>query len=106
MLKDNPMHESEFILDWLDRSKETKPISSESIDSKVVRANIDKKARNRAENDDLTPNEKIKDTRIHRKAEISEIANPIQENSTSTKDKPSNTAPTLNRVVYLPRRRS
>ncbi|WP_127346169.1 transposase [Pseudidiomarina mangrovi] len=106
MLKDNPMHESEFILDWLDRSKETKPISSESIDSKVARANIDKKARTRAENDDLTPNEKIKDTRTHRKAEISEIANQIQENSTSTKDIPVNNATTLNRVVYLPRRRS
>lgn len=107
MMKDQPMHESDFVMDWLDRNHEENPISVESIDSKVIRTNIEKNAKARVKNDNLTPTEKIRNTRERRKIEIEKTANKVEDNSVSSpKEKSnSNTETKTASVVYLPRRR-
>jgi len=107
MMKDQPMLESEFVMDWLDKNHEENPISVESIDSKVKRANIEKNAKARARNDKLTPTEKIKNTRERRKIEIEQTANKVEGNSVSSPQEKShsNTESKSSSVVYLPRRR-
>jgi putative transposase len=107
MMKDQPMHESEFVMDWLDKNHEENPISVESIDSKAIRTNIEKKAKARAKNDNLTPTEKTKNTREHRKVEIEKTANKVEDSSMSSpQERPSNnTYASASSVVYLPRRR-
>ena len=107
MIKDQPMYESEFVIDWLDKNHEENPISVESIDSKVIRTNIERNAKTRAKNDDLTPTERVKSTRERRNLEIEKTANKVEDNSTSLpQEKPkSNTEPKPSSVVYLPRRK-
>lgn len=105
MLKDLPMHESEFVQDWIDGKKEANPINIESIDSTVRRKETEKTAKLRAKKDKLTFSEKSKNTREHRNNEINSLANPVinttdptsQENHLIAEVKPS-------KVVYLPRR--
>ena len=107
MLKDRPMQESEFVMDWIDENNEKRPISVESIDSKETRANIEKKAKSRAKKDELSATEKMKDTREHRRTEIETTANKVEKNSEPThQDKSSsNTNSSPSKVAYLPRRR-
>ena len=107
MLKDRPMHESEFVMDWIDGVNEKSPISVESIDSKETRANIEKKAKTRAKKDELSVTEKMKNTREHRKAEIEATANRVEKKSEPAhQDKSSsNTKSSPSKVAYLPRRR-
>ena len=107
MMKDQPMHESEFVMDWLDKNHEENPISVESIESKVIRTNIEKSAKTRAKNDDLTPTEKVKNTRERRNIEIEITANKVEDNSASLPQEKSksNTEPRPSSVVYLPRRK-
>lgn len=107
MMKDQPMHESDFVMDWLDRNHEENPISVESIDSKFIRTNIEKNAKARVKNDNLTPTEKIRNTRERRKIEIEKTANKVEDNSESSpKEKSNSNAGTKTAsVVYLPRRR-
>lgn len=107
MMKDQPMHESDFVMDWLDKNHEENPISVESIDSKVIRTNMERNAKTRAKSDDLTPTEKVKNTRERRKIEIEKTANKVEDNSVSLPQKKSNdnTEPELSSVVYLPRRK-
>ena len=101
------MHESEFVMDWLDKNHEENPISVESIDSKVIRTNIERNAKTRAKNDDLTPTEKVKNTRERRNIEIEKTANKVEDNSVSLPQEKSksNTEPKPSSVVYLPRRK-
>ena len=107
MMKDQPMHESEFVMDWLDKNHEENPISVESIDSKIIRTNIEINAKTRAKNDDLTPTEKVKNTRERRNIEIEQTANKVEDNSASLPQEKfkSNTEPKPSSVVYLPRRK-
>lgn len=107
MLKDRPMQESEFVMDWIDESNEKSPITVESIDSKETRVNIEKKAKSRAKKDELSTTEKMKNTREHRKAEIEATANKVEKNSEPAhQDKSrSNTNSSPSKVAYLPRRR-
>ncbi|CAH9055561.1 Transposon Tn7 transposition protein TnsB [Pseudoalteromonas sp. CIP111854] len=107
MLKDRPMQESEFVMDWIDESNEKSPITVESIDNKEARVNIEKKAKSRAKKDELSATEKMKNTREHRKAEIEATANKVEKNSEPAhQDKSrSNTNSSPSKVTYLPRRR-
>lgn len=108
MLKNLPMHESEFVLDWLNKNHEENPVSVESIDSKVIRTNIERKAKTRAKSDSTTPSEKTKSTREHRNAEVRRTGNKVESNSLSSsrKEPEGNTDVRASSVVYLPRRRS
>jgi hypothetical protein len=58
-------------------------------------------------NDNLTPTEKTKNTREHRKVEIEKTANKVEDSSMSSpQERPSNnTYASASSVVYLPRRR-
>ncbi|WP_417438885.1 transposase [Idiomarina sp.] len=108
MLKNLPMHESEFVLDWLNRNYEKSPISVESIDTKVSRTNIEKKAKARSKSDRMTSAEKTKNTRERRKTEIHETANKVVSDPSlrvQPNDK-TDISTNTNSVVYLPRRRS
>jgi len=107
MLKDYPMHESEFVLDWLDSKHEATPITVESIDSKVRRKNVEKKAKSRAKKDELTFTEKTKNAREHRKNEIDTNASKVENNTSPPRQGNGHTKPEIksSEVVYLPRRR-
>ncbi|MFK3866322.1 transposase [Pseudoalteromonas rhizosphaerae] len=107
MLKDRPMQESEFVMDWIDESNEKSPITVESIDSKETRANIEKKAKTRVKKDELSVTEKMKNTREHRKAEIEATANKVEKKSEPAhQDKSSSNAKSSpSKIAYLPRRR-
>jgi putative transposase len=107
MLKDYPMHESEFVLDWLDSNHEATPITVESIDSKVRRKNVEKMAKSRAKKDELTFTEKTKNARVHRKNEIDTNASKVENNTSLPRQSKDHTKPEIksSEVVYLPRRR-
>lgn len=106
MLKDSPMQESEFVMDWLDSTHEKKPINVESIDSKAKRTSIAKKAKSRMKDNSLTLNEKTRNTREHRKAEIEATANRVEKNTALPRQDTasSNKNSSSNCVIYLPRR--
>jgi putative transposase len=108
MFKDLPMYESEFFQDWLDGKKEENPINIEFIDSQSHRKKIEKSAKLRSKNDDLTFTEKIKNSREHRNNEINLGANPVKNNRGTTLDENSlsQMKSKSSDVVYLPRRPS
>jgi hypothetical protein len=101
------MHESEFVLDWLDSNHEETPITVESIDSKARRKSVEKKAKSRANNDELTFTEKTKNTREHRQNEIDTNASKVEKNTSTPQQGNGHTKPEIksSEVVYLPRRR-
>ncbi|PKH88311.1 transposase [Colwellia sp. Bg11-28] len=107
MLKNQPMHESEFIQDWLDIKKEETPISVESIDARDKRKEIEKKVKSRAKKDDLSFTEKVRNTREHRENEINTTASPVNNTSdlAQQENNPKQAEAKSSEVFYLPRRR-
>lgn len=102
-----PMHESEFVKDWLDGKKEKSPINVQSIDSRGRRKEIENTAKTRAKKDSLTFSEKTKNTREHRKDELVATSNPLDKaKKTEPQDKHHPQEIKQTDVAYLPRRNS
>jgi putative transposase len=107
IFKNLPMHESEFVKDWLDGKKEISPINVQSIDSRGRRKEIENTAKTRAKKDTLTFSEKTKNTREHRKDELVAASNPLgKAKKTEPQDKHHVQEIKQSDVAYLPRRSS
>lgn len=103
LLKNCPMVEAEYVIDWIKASKSKKPINVQSIESGKKKSELTASVKSRAKQSSTSFAKKTRQVKQNRKNEISNTANQL----TKSKEVESQSKhfSQSNDVYYLPRRR-
>lgn len=104
MFKNLPFNEADFVRDWIELQEEKNIVTSNSIVSQKLRADVEIKAKQRSKIDAISKREKVDNVRENRRKEILATTHTYQRNEGKELRDKFNESSSV--VVPLPRRKS